>query len=181
MEWMLLPLKRYAEFSGRSRRMEFWMFTLGVVLLYIAFMVVAMVIGVGAVSMAASGGGGAAVGGMAGMFASMGILALLLGVIWLGLLIPTVAVSIRRLHDTDRSGFWLWLYIGPYIVSAVLNVMAISSNNSGLATVAGIISLVGMIGGIVLLVFYCLPGTPGANKYGPDPMGGAANLGDTFA
>ncbi|MBS0477787.1 MAG: DUF805 domain-containing protein [Proteobacteria bacterium] len=182
MDWMLLPLKRYAEFSGRSRRMEFWMFTLGVFLLYLVFMVIAMAVGIGAAGMAASAGGSASVGGLAGMFASMGILAIVLGIVWLGLLIPTIAVAIRRLHDTNRSGFWLWIYIGPYLVSLLLNIMAVSSNSSGMAGLAGVIGLLGLIGAIVLLVFYCLPGTPGPNKYGPDPMGGsAANLGDTFA
>lgn len=178
-----MPLKRYAEFSGRSRRMEFWMFSLGVFLLYFAFVLLALVVGAGAAGMAASSGGsGAALGGMAGLFASLGILAIVLAVLWLGLLIPTIAVSVRRLHDTNRSGWWLFLYIAPYLLSVLLQLMAVSSNSTGLAAIGGLMSFVGLIGAIVLLVFYCLPGTPGPNQYGPDPLGGgAANLSQTFS
>ena len=180
MEWMLLPLKRYAEFSGRSRRMEFWMYTLGVFLLYIVFMIIAMVVGLGAAGIAASGSANAAAGGMAGMFASLGILAIVLVVLWLGLLIPTLAVQIRRLHDTDRSGWWVMMYWGPAILSWLLSISAAASGN-GTSGIGGVFSLIALIGGIVLLVFWCLPGTAGPNKYGPDPLGGAANLSDTFA
>jgi uncharacterized membrane protein YhaH (DUF805 family) len=182
MDWMLMPLKRYAEFSGRSRRMEFWMFTLGVFILYVLLMMVAMVIGFSAIGMTASGNGNVALGGLMGMFASMGILAIVFGIVWLGLLIPTIAVAVRRLHDTDRSGWWLFIYVGPYLLSIVINLTAVSSNSTGLSSIGGLVGLVGLIGALVLLVFYCLPGTPGPNKYGPDPMGGSvANLGDTFA
>ncbi len=103
MEWMILPLKRYAEFGGRSRRQEFWMYMLGMVLMYLVLAVVATVIGVGAVGMAsANRGTGGAASGMIGFFASMGILAVVFGVVWLGLLIPTVAVSIRLLHESVK-------------------------------------------------------------------------------
>jgi len=182
MEWMFMPLKRYAEFSGRSRRQEFWMFTLGVFILYLLLWVIAMVaVGFSMGGMAASTSGGAALGGMMGMFASLGILAIVFLVVWLALLIPTIAVAIRRLHDTNRSGWWLWIYIGPYLLSFVLNIMAVSSSSNGLAMIAGLVGLIGLVGAIVLLVFYCLPGTPGPNQYGPDPLGGAGNLNETFS
>ena len=181
MEWMLLPLKRYAEFSGRSRRMEFWMFTLGVFLLYLVFMVVAMVIGLGAMGMATSGSGGLAAGGMMGFLGSMGILAIVFVVIWLGLIVPTLAVQVRRLHDTDRSGWWVMIYWGPVLLSWVLSVGAAANGSTGVSAIGGIVSLLGLIGAIVLLVFWCLPGTTGPNRYGPDPLGGASNLGETFS
>ena len=180
MEWMLLPLKRYAEFSGRSRRQEFWMFMLGTFLLYFVLMIVAMTIGFGALGMAATGGANAMAGGMVGLFASMGLMTVVIGVLWLGLLIPTLAVSVRRLHDSDRSGWWLLLYFAPYLFSTVFKVMAVSANSGTLVMLAGLLSLVGLIGAIVLLVFYCLPGTPGPNRFGPDPLGGTAYLAETF-
>lgn len=179
MEWMLMPLKRYAEFSGRSRRMEYWMYTLLLVIIWVVAFIAIMALGFGAAGLA-SGGGANAAGGMMGMFASMGILAVVFGLIWLALLIPTIAVAVRRLHDTDRSGWWLFIYIGPYLLSIVLNVMAVSSSSTSMASIAGLVGIVGFLGAIVLLVFYCLPGTPGPNKYGPDPMGGTANLAETF-
>lgn len=177
MDWMLLPLKRYAEFSGRSRRMEFWMFQLGVWLLWIALWVVMMVVGLGTASAARD-----PASGMVGMFASMGIFVVIFAIVGLGLFIPQLAVAVRRLHDTDRSGWWILLPLAPYVLTILLAVMGAASQSSALLGVAMICNLLVIAAAIVLLVFYCLPGTPGPNKYGPDPMGGSsANLGDTFA
>ena len=79
--------------------------------------------------------------GMAAMSGpAMGLWAVY-GLIMLGLLIPSLAVSIRRLHDTNRSGWWI------------------------------LIGLIPFLGALVLIVFYLLDGTPGPNKYGPDPKG----------
>jgi uncharacterized membrane protein YhaH (DUF805 family) len=60
----------------------------------------------------------------------------------LGLLLPSLAVLVRRLHDTDRSGWYYWIVLIP------------------------------LIGSIVLLVWFCSRGTEGSNTYGPDPLGG---------
>jgi uncharacterized membrane protein YhaH (DUF805 family) len=173
MDWMLMPLKRYAEFSGRSRRMEFWMWVL---FTFIVGLVLGLLDGALGLKAASTSGfpGGA---GMATM-SSIGVL----GGIWsLGTIIPSIAVGVRRLHDTDRSGWWILLPLGPYGVGIVLMVMAALSGSLGMVGLAGILMLIGLICAIVLLVFYCLPGTPGPNKYGPDPMGGAANLSETFS
>ena len=173
MEWMLMPLKRYAEFSGRSRRQEFWMFMLLQFLIWMVAFVLMMMMGVGAMSMAGVNPDGTPrLGGMAGLFASMGIFIVIFGIIWLALFIPSLAVSVRRLHDTDRTGFWLLLPRG---------VLAGAANQSSVMTAIGVIlSLLQWIASIVLLVFYCLPGTNGPNKYGPDPLGGIGNLSQTF-
>lgn len=120
MEWVLLPLKRYAEFSGRSRRKEYWMFTLGAVIAAVVLNIVE----------------GAA--GLRGMIGPYGPLTALF---FLAIIIPGIAVGVRRLHDTARSGWWL------------------------------LIALVPIIGGIVLLIFYVTEGTKGANDYGADPKG----------
>jgi len=180
MEWMFMPLKRYAEFSGRSRRQEFWMYMLLLFIIWVIALVAIMALGFGAAGML-SGGGNGAVGGMVGMFASMGILALIFGVIWLALLIPTLAVQVRRLHDTNRSGWWLFIYWGPVLVSWALSIGGAVNQSGGLSGIAALLSLVSLVGLVVLIVFYCLPGTPGLNKYGPDPLGGATNLNETFA
>lgn len=177
MEWMLMPLKRYAEFSGRSRRQEFWLYTLGVWLLFIILGVIAMVIGIGSVGMSSQQNPAA---GLVGMAASMGIFSIVFMILGLGLLIPSIAVAVRRLHDTNRSGFWLLMPIGLYIL-AIAVVLAGAANQSGaLAAVGIILSLLQWVASIVLIVFYCLPGTPGPNKYGADPLGGAGNLSQTF-
>ena len=176
MEWMFMPLKRYAEFSGRSRRMEFWMFQLGVWLLWIVLWVIAMVVGFGTASAARD-----PASGLIGMFASMGIFMVIFAIVGLGLLIPQLAVAVRRLHDTNRSGWWLLLPIAPYVLTILLAIMGAASQNSALLGIAMIFNVLVIVAGIVLLVFYCLPGTPGPNKYGPDPLGGATNLNETFA
>jgi uncharacterized membrane protein YhaH (DUF805 family) len=128
MEWATLPLKRYAEFTGRSRRKEYWMFFL---LILVASIVIGLVEGLLGLS------------GMVGPYGPLSTLFLL------AILIPSIAVGIRRLHDTDRSGWWM------------------------------LISLVPLVGGIILLVFYVSEGTKGPNQYGPDPKG--EDLAQTFA
>ena len=141
MEWMLMPLRRYADFSGRSRRKEYWMWTLFILIVYL-------------VCFALIGAGG--------FFTSMfdpsvepqitvvGWLGFgLLGIFALAIFIPALAVTIRRLHDQDKSGWFILLQFIPYI------------------------------GGIILLVFMCLEGTKGENRFGPDPKG--QNIADVFA
>ncbi|MBX3607031.1 MAG: DUF805 domain-containing protein [Piscinibacter sp.] len=117
MNWFIDVVKKYAVFNGRARRKEYWMYVLFYILIYVGLFIIESLVG------------------------SPGILVLILG---LGLLVPSIAVTIRRLHDTDRSGWWI------------------------------LIGFVPLVGGIVLLVFMCLDGTSGANQYGPDPKGAAA-------
>jgi uncharacterized membrane protein YhaH (DUF805 family) len=64
---------------------------------------------------------------------------LLLGLVWLGFFIPSLAVTVRRLHDTNRSGWWV------------------------------LISLLPLVGALVLFIFMLLNGTAGANRFGSDP------------
>jgi len=144
MNWMLLPLRRYAEFSGRSRRMEFWMFQL----LNIIVMVVLLLIVFGGIPWEAfadpeSLEAQAAQPG-ALFWGGLGLL-----MIWaLGTFIPALALTVRRLHDRDMSGWW---YLG-FIV-------------------ASMIPLINIIASIAFLVIMVLPGTPGENRFGHDPLG----------
>ncbi len=123
MSLMFQPLKKYAEFTGRARRSEYWLFTLFVFLVELAYIILVNVVGGGQAQM---NGLGMALTGLYGLF-------------MLGMIVPGLAVAFRRLHDTDRSAWWLLIGLLPFI------------------------------GGIVLLVFNVLPGTTGANKFGPDP------------
>lgn len=121
MNWYFKALGNYATFEGRARRREYWYFALVNALIFAAFAI--------AMSAAASGGRSPTTA-----FAGYGIFALLV-------LLPSIAVTVRRLHDTGRSGWWFW------------------------------ISLVPVVGGIVLFVFTVLDSTPGNNQYGPSPKG----------
>jgi uncharacterized membrane protein YhaH (DUF805 family) len=131
MEWMLMPLKRYADFSGRSRRKEYWMFVLGLVILY----------AIVAVPFALMGASGEANPGLFG-----GIGGLLIVVAALALFIPSLAVQVRRFHDQDKSGWFVLLGLIPFV------------------------------GGLIVLVFMCLEGTRGPNRFGPDPKGDPAEV-----
>ncbi|MCX9148465.1 DUF805 domain-containing protein [Erythrobacter sp. WG] len=146
MEWMILPFRRYADFGGRSRRREFWMFQLlnlivGAVLIG-PFMVDVVTAAVqnpdDEEAMARALLEGGSVLSMAGLA--------VYGIFVLAALIPSIAVTVRRLHDRDMSGWW---YLG--------------------LTLASLIPLVGGLASIALLVLLVLPGTDGANRFGPDP------------
>src|SRR5882762_6188096 len=100
MDWMLMPLRRYAEFSGRSRRMEFWMWQLFKFLF----------------------GSAMFSGDPSQMVAAMGSMMLLWGLVmifWLAIFIPDLAVTVRRLHDTNRSGWWILAPLVPYVIGIV--------------------------------------------------------------
>ncbi len=118
MKWFLIVLKKYADFTGRAQRAEYWFFTLFYLLFFLALSLI---------------------DGAVGLFNSTYGLGLFGGLFALAMILPSIAVTVRRLHDTSRSGWWL------------------------------LISLIPLIGGIVLLVFVCLDSTPGTNAYGPNP------------
>ena len=101
MEWMLMPLKRYADFSGRSRRKEYWMFVLFQMLLLVPLVLIAM-----ALDGDASGGGF--------------FLIAVLGLYFLVFLIPGLAVQVRRFHDQDKSGWFILLGFIPYVGGIIL-------------------------------------------------------------
>lgn len=140
-EYMFLPFKRYAEFSGRSRRMEYWSFTL----LNLAIMMVLMLLALAA-GFSVNAFAGDPATAVANLGAGFWIVITVLVIYWLFALIPGIAVVIRRLHDRDMSGWW---YLG-FIV-------------------ASMIPFVSFIAGIALLVITLLPGTPGPNRFGEDP------------
>ncbi len=112
MNWYLEVIQKYAVFDGRARRKEYWMF----ILFHIIIVIVISII--------------------EGAFGSPGVLSTLYG---LAVLLPGIGVSIRRLHDTGRTGWWM------------------------------LIGLIPILGAIVLLVFMVQDGEPGENQYGPNP------------
>lgn len=134
MYWMTLPLKRYAEFAGRARPKEYWMYALFLFLCMAALNIIEGMLGLGTSrewvyrNGWSMGAGASHEGGpLVGLFA-------------LGTLVPSIAVAVRRLHDTDRSGWWMLLAFLPFI------------------------------GWIWLFVLMVLGGTRGPNRFGPDPV-----------
>lgn len=102
MEWFIKCLKNYANFNGRARRKEYWMFTLFYMLLYLP---------VYAITMFATS---------QGMLTLALIANLLMMVIAFGLLLPALAVQVRRLHDINKSGWWILLGFVPLANFALL-------------------------------------------------------------
>lgn len=104
-------LRQYATFTGRARRAEYWFFTLAYGIVFAALyavMIVALVAG-GALSTATDSSAAGAGGGIV-----VTLLSLLMGVIGLALFLPSLAVTVRRLHDTGRSGWWYLLCLVPF-------------------------------------------------------------------
>ena len=123
MNWYLGALKKYATFEGRARRKDYWFFVLFNVLAIIVLEILDVVLGT---------------------FSPETGFGLLSGLYAIAVLLPSLAVTVRRLHDTDRSGWWI------------------------------LINFIPLIGAIVLLIFTLLDGTPGSNRFGPNPKGEAA-------
>lgn len=113
MEWMLMPYRRYADFKGRSRRKEYWMFAL----LYLIVMVVCSAI------MFAGGGG------EPGIAFTIGTV--LLGLFVLGSFIPALAVQVRRFHDQDKSGWFVLLNFIPYLGGLIVLVFMLLKGTDG--------------------------------------------------
>ncbi len=161
---MFRPLVRYADFSGRARRSEYWLFQLLQIVIYIGL--IAMII-VGAGERLTD------VGQM--MARGLGAFALI-GIVALASFLPNLAVTVRRLHDTDKSAWWLLLY-APGMISAVMAVQALSTSGTHVAAgalgPAALFSLVGKGCNLVMFIMMCIRGNSGSNRYGPDPKGGA--------
>jgi uncharacterized membrane protein YhaH (DUF805 family) len=115
--------ENYMNFEGRASRSEYWWFLLFVILAEVAIAILAGVLG--------------GILGDAGTEFGM----LLYAVFGLAVILPALGVTVRRLHDTDRSGWFIF------------------------------IGLVPVIGPILLIVWYCTSGTPGANRFGANPLG----------
>ncbi|WP_318640281.1 DUF805 domain-containing protein [Flavobacterium ardleyense] len=118
MEWYLKVIKQYADFNGRARRKEYWMFILFNMIFSIVAMIVDNVLGI--------------------TFAGIpyGPLYIFYGI---AMFIPGLAVSVRRLHDINKSGWMMFVVLIP------------------------------LAGAIWLLVLYCTEGTQGENQYGDNP------------
>ncbi len=121
-------LRKYAVFSGRARRSEYWWFVLfNVIVSVVAVALDAVLFGTGEATSTSSA---------AAFTANPGPVSIVVG---LALLLPGLGVAVRRLHDTNRRGWWLLLGLVP------------------------------LVGPIVLIVFYALDSTAGDNRFGPNP------------
>ncbi|TCK27689.1 uncharacterized membrane protein YhaH (DUF805 family) [Pseudonocardia endophytica] len=130
MQWYMKVLRQYADFTGRARRTEFWMFVLFNAIAIIILTILDNLLGLSSSSM----GGGSIV-------VTSGVLT---GIYQLAVLVPSLAVGARRLHDTGKSGWWQLLALIP------------------------------IVGAIILIVFWATDGHPAPNQYGVNPKQDAA-------
>ena len=132
---------KYASFTGRAQRSEFWWFFLfwwvGTFIINLIDSASGLVINFGTETIDTANG--------VITFSTGGVG--VLSTIWaLALLLPFISVTVRRLHDTNRSGWWWWIQVIP------------------------------CVGFIVILVFMLLDSTPGDNRFGPNPKGYAPTM-----
>ena len=149
VDWAKRPLQKYADFTGRASRSEYWWYILGLIIVAVVLSIVESLVGV------------------KGMI--IGIYGPLTALLWLATIVPSTAVGARRLHDTNRSGWWQLLAYIPYLILLLIRPGAGSA--LGAVALAGIVSLIALVCAIVVLVFMCLAGTPGDNRFGPPPLG----------
>lgn len=123
---------KYVTFSGRASRSEFWWFALFVFAANIVLSIVDSVL-FGTVTTGP------------GSFEAQTNTPILSGLFGLAILLPYISVMVRRLHDTDRSGWWYWIILVP------------------------------LIGFILLIVWWASKGTNGDNRFGHDPLGGSGD------
>lgn len=119
MNWYIKVLKNFTDFQGRARRKEYWMFVLLNIVISIILGTIDMLLGFD-------------------METGYGVLS---GLYSLFIIIPSIAVAVRRFHDTGRSGWWL------------------------------LIGLVPIVGWIILIIFLVLDSQKDANKWGENPKG----------
>ncbi|MDV6329775.1 DUF805 domain-containing protein [Asticcacaulis sp. 201] len=173
MEQMFLPLKRYAQFNGRSRRTEYWLWFLFQVMAALAFSILTRIIGDVALTLNR-------------LFS-------------LAIFLPTLAVAVRRFHDINRTGWWVVFPLAVFLIALVVYLSMNGANFMSQMTLLGslgpnptpeqittvlpvILSLMWVFlaytaAAIVTLVFNLMDGTPGPNRFGPDPKGrGNANV-----
>lgn len=137
---------KYVTFSGRASRSEYWYFVLfnALVSLVAGFL-------------------DASIFGLENELSPIG------SIVSLVLLLPSLSVGVRRLHDTNRSGWWYgWFFIAIIAVSAVIGGM-MATNPYAVEDLSILIAVVGigaLIYGIILLVFMCQKGDPGPNRFG---------------
>lgn len=119
MEWFKKCMNQYADFSGRARRKEYWMFSLFYFLFIIGTLIVDGI-----------------------LMSVVGLSVPLITILFmLAMAVPSLSVMVRRLHDTDRSGWWFLVTFIPFV------------------------------GSFILLFFLCVDGTAGENRFGESPKG----------
>lgn len=154
--------EKYCCFTGRARRSEFWNWTLAYVLLSVAlgvfnsFMLVSQIETLD-------------LNDPLSIYKSPGYT--ITALVGLALFLPNLGVTIRRLHDTGRSGWWVWAPVIVYfpMLWAALSVATNRDSAIGMAAIMLLCGLVMLVISIIILVWLCQDSDPQENEYGPSP------------
>lgn len=147
MELMFRPIMHYADFSGRSRRTEYWLFTLFKLIVYgiLWTALIVCIVNMPPTSGADSASSALEAGNIDGLSIGVVVSLILLVLAWMFFFLPSLAVQVRRYHDQGLSGL------------------------VGLLNIAYYIPYLGFLVGLAIMVIMLLPGNSGPNQYGPDP------------
>jgi len=171
---MFQPFAKYVDFQGRARRSEYWLWFLFQIIVGFVF------------------------GALKGIVGTEGAVVIQLAnaVFSLAILLPTLAVGVRRLHDTNRTGWWVAFPIAVAIAGVIFFIATQGASalpilqqlseggttgSPALSNPAGMMSLVWvglayLLSWLVVFIFNVLDGTPGPNRFGPDPKGRGGNI-----
>lgn len=165
MKYFIYVLKHTFDYKGRARRKEFWSFLLMLMIVYVFVAIINAMVAEKVPGFEEALLSAASSNDMSEMTTLMGKYMWPTFVFLLIALLPILSVSVRRLHDTGKPGWWIALYYGTQVVG---NALALTMPMS---KITSFLSYALMAMGILLLVWFFGDSEPGTNDYGPNPKG----------
>ena len=166
---------KYLVIAGRAPRSEYWWFALFVLLIVGTLGLLALIAGGASILSIIYGGAGNGES-VAGLAIGALILGLITFVFFLAILAPSTTVLVRRFHDVGLSGWWIGGYWIANVAVGLITGAGSALSPDGATMSANIFSLLLNVAGLAIFIITLLPSQAGANKYGPNPLGG---YGDT--
>lgn len=165
---------KYFVISGRAPRSEYWWFSLFLLLIGGTLGIIALVAGAGALISAINGDNTDNIAGRAVGALITGLIAF---IFFLAVIAPSITVLVRRFHDVGLSGWWIGGYwIANVAVGAMGGASLAMNTNEPASGIASFLSLILNLASIGIFVVTLLPSQTGANKYGPNPLGGTGDV-----
>lgn len=160
LDWALRPLRRYADFRGRAPRAEYWLYVLAVTIVGFAVSIVDAKLS----------------HPVLGKYGPLGL------IFTAALVVPGLAVAVRRMHNSDRTGWWCVMKASGYLYALGAGSLTREINSLSELQLGIVITGFGIwfCFGIVFFVFLLAQGDKGSNRYGPDPYG-PSDLEEVFA
>jgi uncharacterized membrane protein YhaH (DUF805 family) len=148
MDWVAGPYKRYFDFVGRASRREYWAFA---IFSLVVVTITGWIDNVSGLHFVAPAAGADPPGVLTTVFS-------------LVTFVPGLAVAVRRLHDSNRSGWWVMLPVAPFLFVVVVAPFGL------MVIFYMFVPLAMLLAAAAFIVLLCLPGTRGPNRFGGDPF-----------